>query len=79
MMRHGLIGHSAHLGLRISGAETARTSDVDIPQFKRQSEDRPDEPREALGDAMERGPQWRAHVAATLERVNETAARLGAL
>lgn len=43
------------------------------------AEDRPDELREAYGDAMERGPQWRAHLAATLKRMPETAARLAAL
>jgi len=43
------------------------------------AEDRPDELREAYGDAMERGPQWRTHLAATLERMPETAARLAAL
>ncbi len=41
--------------------------------------DRPDELREAYGDAMERGPQWRAHIAATLKRMPETAAKLAAL
>ena len=43
------------------------------------AEDRPDELREAYGDAMERGPQWRTHLAATLKRMPETAARLAAL
>jgi hypothetical protein len=43
------------------------------------AEDRPDELREAYADAMERGPQWRAHIAATLKRMPETAAKLAAL
>lgn len=43
------------------------------------AEDRPDELREAYQDAMERGPQWRAHIGATLKRMPETAAKLGAL
>jgi hypothetical protein len=43
------------------------------------AEDRPDDLREAYGDAMERGPQWRAHIAATLKRMPETAAKLAAL
>ena len=43
------------------------------------AEDRPDELREAYQDAMERGPQWRAHIAATLNRMPETAAKLAAL
>ncbi len=43
------------------------------------AEDRPDELREAYDDAMERGPQWRAHIEATLKRVPETAAKLAAL
>lgn len=43
------------------------------------AEDRPDELREAYEDAMERGPQWRAHIGATLKRMPETEARLAAL
>jgi hypothetical protein len=43
------------------------------------AEDRPDELREAYDDAMERGPQWRAHIGATLKRMPETAAKLAAL
>jgi hypothetical protein len=43
------------------------------------ADDRPDELREAYGDARERGPQWRAHIAATLKRMPETAAKLAAL
>lgn len=43
------------------------------------AEDRPDELCEAYGNAMERGPQWRAHLAATLKRMPETAAKLAAL
>jgi hypothetical protein len=43
------------------------------------AEDRPDELREAYQDAMERGLQWRAHIAATLKRMPETAAKLAAL
>lgn len=43
------------------------------------AEDRPDELREAYQDAQERGPQWRAHIDATLKRMPETAARLAAL
>jgi hypothetical protein len=43
------------------------------------AEDRPDELREAHEDALDRGLQWRAHIAATLKRMPETAARLAAL
>ena len=43
------------------------------------AEDRPDELREAYADAKERGPQWRAHLGATLKRMPETAAKLAAL
>ena len=43
------------------------------------AEDRPDELREAYQDAMEHGPQWRAHIAATLARMPDTAAKLAAL
>lgn len=43
------------------------------------AEDRPDELREACADAMDRGPQWRAHIGATLARMPETAAKLAAL
>ena len=43
------------------------------------AEDRPDELREAYQDAMERGPQWRAHITATLNRMPDTAAKLAAL
>lgn len=43
------------------------------------AEDRPDELREAYQDARERGPQWRAHLDATLKRMPETAAKLAAL
>jgi hypothetical protein len=43
------------------------------------AEDRPDELREAYEDAMGRGPQWRAHIAATLKRMPKTAAKLAAL
>lgn len=43
------------------------------------AEDRPDELREAYEDALSRGPQWRAHIAATLKRMPETAAKLAAL
>lgn len=43
------------------------------------AEDRPDELREAYEDAMARGPQWRAHIAATLARMPETAQRIAAL
>ncbi len=43
------------------------------------AEDRPDELREAYQDALERGPQWRAHIGATLQRMPETAAKLAAL
>lgn len=42
------------------------------------AEDRPDELREAYQDAMERGPQWRAHLDATLKRMPEAAAKLAA-
>lgn len=43
------------------------------------AEDRPDELREAYEDARERGPQWRAHLDATLMRMPDTAAKLAAL
>lgn len=43
------------------------------------AEDRPDELRVAHEDAMERGPQWRAHIGATLKRMPETASKLAAL
>lgn len=43
------------------------------------AEDRPDELREAHADALDRGPQWRAHIQATLARMPETAARLARL
>lgn len=43
------------------------------------AEDRPDELREAYKDAIERGPQWRAHINATLKRLPETATKLAAL
>ena len=43
------------------------------------AEDRPDELREAHQDALSRGPQWRAHIEATLKRMPETAAKLAAL
>ena len=43
------------------------------------AEDRPDELREAYEDALSRGPQWRAHIEATLKRMPETAAKLAAL
>ena len=43
------------------------------------AEDRPEELREAYQDACDRGPQWRAHIDATLGRMPETAARLAAL
>jgi hypothetical protein len=43
------------------------------------TEDRPDELREAYEDALSRGPQWRAHIEATLNRMPETAAKLAAL
>ncbi len=43
------------------------------------AEDRPDELREAYLDAMNRGPQWRAHIGATLKRMPDTAAKLAAL
>ena len=43
------------------------------------AEDRPDELREAYEDALSRGPQWRAHIEATLKRKPETAAKLAAL
>ena len=43
------------------------------------AEDRPDELREAHEDAKDRGPQWRAHIETTLNRMPETAAKLAAL
>ena len=43
------------------------------------AEDRPDELREAHEDALSRGPHWRDHIARSLARMPETAARLGAL
>jgi hypothetical protein len=43
------------------------------------AEDRPDDLREAHEDALSRGPQWRAHIEATLNRMPKTAAKLAAL
>lgn len=43
------------------------------------AEDRPDELREAHADALSRGPQWRAHIAASLKRLPETAHTLAGL
>ncbi|MCB6176964.1 hypothetical protein LHP98_02320 [Rhodobacter sp. Har01] len=43
------------------------------------AEDRPDELREAHADALSRGPHWRDHIARSLARMPETAARLAAL
>jgi hypothetical protein len=43
------------------------------------AEDRPDELREAYEDALSRGPQWRAHIEASLKRLPETAALLAGL
>jgi hypothetical protein len=43
------------------------------------AEDRPDELREAYEDALSRGPQWHAHIEATLQRMPETATKLAAL
>ncbi len=43
------------------------------------AEDRPDELREAHEDALSRGPHWRDHIARSLVRMPETAARLAAL
>ena len=43
------------------------------------AEDRPDELREAYEDALSRGPSWQDHIAASLKRMPETAARLAAL
>jgi hypothetical protein len=43
------------------------------------AEDRPDELREAHQGALARGPHWRAHIAATLARMPDTAAILAAL
>ncbi|WP_022706208.1 nucleotidyltransferase family protein [Paracoccus zeaxanthinifaciens] len=41
--------------------------------------DRPDDLLDALEDAREQGPRWRERIAASLERMPETAAVLGAL
>ena len=43
------------------------------------AEDRPDELREAYQNALDSGPQWRTHIAATLKRMPDTAAKLTAL
>lgn len=43
------------------------------------AEDRPDELREAYDDALSRGPAWAEHIARSLHRMPETAARLAAL
>lgn len=43
------------------------------------AEDRPDELREAYEDALSRGPQWRAHIEASLKRLPATAAQLAGL
>jgi hypothetical protein len=43
------------------------------------AEDRPGDLGEAYHDALDRGPQWRTHIAATLQRMPDTAARLAAL
>lgn len=43
------------------------------------ADDRPDELREAHEDALSRGPQWRAHIEASLKRLPATAARLAGL
>ena len=43
------------------------------------AEDRPDELHEAYDEALSRGPQWRAHIEATLKRMPETTAKLAAL
>lgn len=43
------------------------------------AEDRPDDLREAYGDAMGRGPRWRERLAATLAKLPETAALLRGL
>jgi len=43
------------------------------------AEDRPDELREAHEDALSRGPAWKDHIARSLRRMPETAARLAAL
>lgn len=43
------------------------------------AEDRPDELREAYEDALSRGPAWAEHIARSLHRMPETAARLAAL
>ena len=43
------------------------------------AEDRPDELREAYSAALDSGPRWGAHIAASLQRLPETAALLGGL
>ncbi|TXH96750.1 MAG: hypothetical protein E6Q73_13255 [Pseudorhodobacter sp.] len=43
------------------------------------AEDRPDELREAYEDALSRGPQWRAHIEASLKRLPASAAQLAGL
>jgi hypothetical protein len=47
--------------------------------IKALAEDRPDELREAHEDALSRGPQWRAHIEASLKHLPATAALLAGL
>ncbi|MCG7629314.1 hypothetical protein MHM88_16000 [Epibacterium sp. MM17-32] len=43
------------------------------------AEDRPDELHGAYADALERGPKWRARIAASLDRMPQTKARIDAV
>jgi hypothetical protein len=43
------------------------------------AEDRPGDLSEAYTDAMERGPKWRDHIGASLQRLPDAAARIAAL
>lgn len=42
------------------------------------AEDRPDELRDAFDDAMSRGPRWQTHIGASLDRLPDSKALLGA-
>jgi hypothetical protein len=61
---------------RIKAAKDRLQADVLIRIL---AEDRPDDLREAHQDAISRGPQWQRHIAASLKRLPEAAARLASL
>ena len=67
------------LRLAVGDHPSGALGDVPAQVDDAEAEDRPDELSEAHVDAMERGPQWRAHIGATLKRMPETAAKLAAL